>query len=172
MEIWDGYTMDKELAGVDLIREEEFARQSLANGLYHLVADVVVRHKDGTWLVMQRSFDLPGHPGEWQVGACGSVLKGETGYKGALRELREETGIRARKLVKVNELSSVHINGLGVHYEVYYYRTNMDKQSVKLCEGETIAFRWVTTDEVLNGEYIRDRKWQVVRHCRYEDIVW
>lgn len=49
MEIWDAYLEDYTLAGCDLIRGNE-----IPNGLFHLVSEVIVRHKDGTYLLMQR----------------------------------------------------------------------------------------------------------------------
>ena len=52
MELWDGYNADRTMAGVDISREEEEAGK-FPKGLYHAVADIVVRHADGTYLVMQ-----------------------------------------------------------------------------------------------------------------------
>ena len=163
MEIWDGYTADKQLAGVDLVREEEFTSDSFPKGLDHLVSDVVVRHTDGTWLAMQRDFNKAGHPGEWELGAGGSVLKGETAYEGALRELAEETGVRTDDLTLVSEVSCIHSNGVGVHYSVYLCVTDMDKDAVTLQEGETIDYKWVTTEEVISGSYIPERRVDVVK---------
>ncbi len=51
MEIWDGYFIDGTLANQDLIRGEK-----IPNGLYHLVCDILVRHVDGDYLLMQRDF--------------------------------------------------------------------------------------------------------------------
>ena len=42
MEIWDAYLRDGTKAGVDLVRGEP-----IPEGLYHLVSDVLVRHRDG-----------------------------------------------------------------------------------------------------------------------------
>lgn len=50
MELWDAYNKNEEKAGVDLIRGEEIPK-----GLYHLVVSTVVRHKDGTYLLLRRS---------------------------------------------------------------------------------------------------------------------
>lgn len=52
MEIWDGYYKDGTLANVDLVRDEPVPR-----GLYHLVCEVLVRHTDGDFLLMQRDFN-------------------------------------------------------------------------------------------------------------------
>ena len=58
MEIWDGYLENGDLAGVDLIRGEE-----IPEGLFHMVCEVLVRHTDGTYLLMQRDLEKETHPG-------------------------------------------------------------------------------------------------------------
>lgn len=47
MELWDAYYADGSHAGRDLIRGEP-----IPEGLYHLVAEVTLRHADGTFLLM------------------------------------------------------------------------------------------------------------------------
>ena len=50
MEIWDAYNKHFEkLEGMSLIRGEP-----IPEGIYHLVSDVIVRHTDGDYLLMQR----------------------------------------------------------------------------------------------------------------------
>lgn len=53
MEYWDACDNDLHLIpGVTLIRGE-----AIPEGMCHLVCDVIVRHKDGTYLLMQRAPD-------------------------------------------------------------------------------------------------------------------
>lgn len=54
MELWDAYYADSSLAGVDLVRGE-----SIEDGLYHVVSDIFVMHKDGSILLMQRETRKP-----------------------------------------------------------------------------------------------------------------
>lgn len=49
MELWDGYFKDGTKANVTLIRDN-----NIPKGLFHLVCEVLVRHADGTFLLMQR----------------------------------------------------------------------------------------------------------------------
>ena len=50
MEIWDAYDRNLEkIEGMTLIRGEK-----IPEGVYHLVCDVIVRHTDGEYLLMQR----------------------------------------------------------------------------------------------------------------------
>lgn len=161
MEIWDGYNADRTLAGVDIVRSGAFPV-----GLYHAVSEVIVRHTDGSFLVMQRDFSKETHPGEWEIGAGGSVLKGESFYDGAVRELFEETGIRAEKLEKLYESSKVHENGIGALYTGYLCITNINKTAVKLQEGETIAFRWVSEEEILSGKFVPKRAADAIKSMK------
>lgn len=153
MEIWDGYNADKTLAGVDLIRGED-----IPSGLYHMVVEIIVRHTDGTFLLMQRDYNKIGHAGEWEIGAGGSVLKGETPEEGAARELHEETGVAAEKLILLAERTETRKSGFGVHYFTYLCETGMDKDAVTLQEGETIDFRWVERSEIADKEYPASRQ--------------
>ena len=51
MEIWDAYRADGSLAGCDLVRGEP-----IPPGLFHLVSEVLARHTDGGYLLMQRDW--------------------------------------------------------------------------------------------------------------------
>ncbi len=143
MELWDAYNSDYEkIEGLTLIRDEE---DKFPSGAYHLVCEVLVRHIDGTYLLMKRAPTKPLFPNMWEATAGGSALQGETDVEGALRELREETGIVADKLEFLDkDLGKYcwHVRFLCV--------TDCDKNSIQLQEGETCDFKWVTAQEALS----------------------
>lgn len=58
MELWDAYDGQGNKTGGGLIRGQE-----IPEGCYHLVSEVVVRHEDGSFLLMQRSEDKAMFPG-------------------------------------------------------------------------------------------------------------
>ena len=88
MEIWDAYDSDFNIIeGMTLIRGEE---NSIPDGIYHLVCTILVKHTDGTYLLMKRDLSKT-YPGMWEATAGGSALKGEDPLTCAFRELREET---------------------------------------------------------------------------------
>ena len=141
MEIWDAYNKYyQKLENVELIRGE-----SIPQGMYHLVCDVIVRHIDHTYLIMQRDYHKH-YGGLWEATAGGSALKGETPFQAAKRELKEETGITALGLVEVGKEYSDETQA--IYYE-YLVVTDFPKDQVKLQEGETIAYRWVSKEELL-----------------------
>ena len=162
MEIWDGYTKDGRLANVDLIRGEE-----IPQGLYHLVCEVLVRHVDGEYLLMQRSFEKPNHGGAFEATAGGSALKGEDKLACVKRELYEETGILAENF---QELDRVVREENHCIFYTYLCVTDCDKSSVQLQEGETIAYKWVNEAEFIDfvnsGEMIDTQKRRYDKYFR------
>ena len=139
MELWDAYNRNFErIEGRFLIRGEP-----IPNGLYHLVCDVLVKHTDGTYLLMKRAMNkLFG--GMWEASAGGSALSGEDPLQCAKRELFEETGIVSSELKAVGRLS----NRDTVFVE-YLCITSCAKDGIVLQEGETTAYRWVSREELL-----------------------
>ncbi len=158
-EVWDAYNEDKTKADGVIIRREPFPK-----GVYHAVAEIIVRHIDGTYLVTKRDPNKETSPGKWEIGAGGSVLRGESFEEGAARELFEETGIKAQKLIPIFEESKMHENGFGAHYYGYLCETDTAKDAVVLQEGETTEYKWITAQEAVCGEYISDRAVKAVKN--------
>ena len=159
MEIWDGYWKDGSLANKDLVRGE-----SIPNGLYHMVCELLVRHTDGDYLLMQRDFCKPNFGGYYEATAGGSALKGEDKITCAKRELLEETGITATSLEEI---------GRYVSHDTIYYQflciTDCDKTTVSLQEGETIAYRWLTENEYI--AFVNSGNMIPVQKIRYSDFL-
>ena len=141
MEIWDAYYKNGIKAGLDLVRDE-----AIPEDLYHLVCDIIVKHIDGTYLLMQRDFQKKGWPGKYEASAGGSALKGETPIQGAIRELREETGIVTNDLKQIYHTTSEWQRSI---YYGYLCLTDCEKDSITLQKGETISYKWVNVKELL-----------------------
>lgn len=140
MEKWDAYDSKlNKIEGVTLIRGEQ-----VPEGYFHLCSEIIVRHTDGSYLIMQR--DKRRHlGGMWEATAGGSALQGEDPLTCAMRELQEETGIVSDELI---EIGRVLHHGHKTYYVDYLCATNVDKDSIVLQEGETIAFKWIDPDEL------------------------
>lgn len=139
MELWDARDKDGKLVGCDLVRGEK-----ISDGLYHMVCEVIVRHVDGDFLLMQRDYSKPNYPGLFEATAGGSALKGENEYQCVRRELFEETGVKCDAFQLYDVIVSEHNHCI---YYQFSCETACDKQSVQLQEGETVSYRWVD----LNG---------------------
>ena len=140
MEIWDAYDEHlNRVDGVTLIRGE-----AIPEGLYHLVSEILVRHTDGSFLLMQRD-QRKAFGGMWEASAGGSALQGEGPLECAARELREETGVKDGRMT---DLGLVVDRKHHVIYAEFLCTTNMDKDGIILQEGETIAYRWISAEEL------------------------
>ncbi len=150
MELWDGYFKDGSKADITLIRGCRIPK-----GLYHLVCEILVRHDDGSYLLMQRDAAKKTFPGMYEASAGGSALKGEDKIACAKRELREETGIVADKLEQITRVASDKTRTI---YFVFLCETDCDKNSVTLQPGETSGYVWVSGNEfrerAANGEIV------------------
>lgn len=135
MEIWDAYDKNfNKIPDVELIRGEP-----VPDGVFHLVCDIIVRHTDGEYLLMQR--DMRKHfGGMWEATAGGSALKGESPFECAIRELKEETGI-SETVTEIGQVINSKNHSIYVEFLCF---TDCDKESVTMQEGETIAYKWVS----------------------------
>ena len=139
-EKWDAYDANfKKIPGLSLLRGE-----AIPESKYHLVCDVIVRHTDGNYLLMQRDPRKP-YGGMWEATAGGSAIQGESPLECAIRELWEETGIAANDLIEVGRVKSHN-----TFYVEFLCVTAGEKDNIRLQEGETVAFRWVSRDELLS----------------------
>ena len=134
-EIWDAYDRQfNKIENARLVRGEP-----VPDGIYHLVCEIIVKHMDGTYLLMQRDFEK--HlGGMWELTAGGSALTDETPVECAIRELREETGIISCNLQEIKRI--VH-DGHHSLYVEYLCITDWDKNAIILQDGETVAYKWV-----------------------------
>lgn len=155
MEKWDAYNKEGKIIEGDLIRGQE-----IPLGSYHLVVEILVIHTDGSILVMQRDFQKDDYPGKYEASAGGSVLKGESSYEGATRELREETGIQAQVEYMYDRINDKD----QTIYHQYIAVTHCDKDSIVLQKGETIGYKWLSQeaffDFILTDDFVdrqRDR---------------
>ena len=82
-EVWDAYNSQfKKIEDLSLIR-----RERIPDGVYHLVSDILVKHIDGNYLLMQR--DAKKHfGGLWEASAGGSAIKGEDARSCAIMIIR------------------------------------------------------------------------------------
>ncbi len=164
MELWDAYdqSMNK-LEGMTLVRGEP-----VPEGCFHLVCEILVRHRDGSILLMQRDFRKP-LGGMWEASAGGSALQGETPLECARRELSEETGILSDTLREVGRI--IHPGHRAIFVE-YLCLTDIAKDQIVLQEGETVAFRWVSDEQlrtIKKEELATCRIWQFLNEPAQAD---
>lgn len=141
MELWDAYDRSWNPTGETIVRDAP-----IPEGRYHLVCTILVRHTDGDYLLMKRDPQKPLWPGYYEATAGGAVQKGESLTDGARRELREETGIEAKKLTLLERSVSDQKHSL---YGTFLCETDVPKDGIRLQEGETVGWLWVSREEAI-----------------------
>lgn len=144
-ELWDLYDRDGNRTG-EVFRRGFGNFRDIPEGRYHLGVDILVRHIDGTYLLTRRSEDKDVYPGYWEASAGGSAVSGEEPLEAAERELAEETGLTADRMELVGVLFKDSSRAMFYTYVAY---VSCDKDSVKLQEGETTAYKWVDREAYL-----------------------
>ena len=139
MEMWDLYDEQGRKTGETWERSR--ARE-IPEGRYHIVCDILIRHRDGDFLLTRRDPEKDVYPGCLEASAGGSALAGETPEEGARREMLEETGLTADKLELIG--TTWRPKSRSVIY-AYLAVVDCDKHSVRLQEGETVDYQWMDT---------------------------
>ena len=139
MELWDLCTKDGKRTG-EVWERRNGNYMDIPNERYHLVSDILVQHRDGTYLLTKRHPGKDIYPGYWEASAGGSAQLGEGPEECAKRELFEETGILCDHFELVKITFSTRSPSL-----IYSYlaRGDCDKDAIVLQEGETTEYKWV-----------------------------
>lgn len=144
----------------------------IPEGNYVLSVSIITVNDKGEILMTLRAPEKPNFPNVWEITAGGAIA-GENGMEAALRELREETGIKA----KAEELQLLRvIREPSAFVECYLYRAAIPASAVVLQEKETVAARFVTLrrfEELLHTDSIAQPvafRYGVVRDELYRAI--
>lgn len=145
VEQWDLYDENRRPIGRTMARGE-----LMRPGEYHIQVSIWTVNSDKELLVTRRDPRKGVYAGKWE-NTGGGVLAGETSPQGAVRELREETGIAAAEeeliLLGTDRTESAFV-------DVYLLKRDVPIGSIVLQEGETVDAKWVTL-ETLDG-MVRD----------------
>jgi len=112
----------------------------IAAGENHIIIEVWTVNSAGELLLTLRHPDKREYANKWEdTGGC--AMAGESSRQATVRELFEERGIAARKeelifLGTVKESTSFT--------DIYMLHRDVSVDALRLCEGETMAAKWVT----------------------------
>lgn len=145
MEIWNLYNENRQ----PLNRTHKRGTQ-LKPDEFHIAVEIWVINSDKKILITLRDPNKRKCPNKWE-NTGGSVLFYENSKQGAIRELYEETGIKADE----NDLLF-----LGTHkedstfFDIYFLKCDIEINELKLQKGETVDAKWVdinTLDKMIKN---------------------
>ena len=140
MEYWDIYDKDGNFTGRKKGKYEKWDKDE-----YHLDTEVWVINSKKQILIQQRSEKCQLLPGIWAL-TTGRVVSGETTRQGCIRELKEELGIEAKE-EECNLVKSLLKNRLGMIWDIYFLRKDVELEDVTLQKEEVSRVKLVNTDE-------------------------
>ena len=140
MEYWDIYDKDGHFTGRKKGKYEKWGEDE-----YHLATEVWVINSKKQILIQQRSEKCQLLPGIWAL-TTGRVVSGETTRQGCIRELKEELGIEAKE-EECNLVKSLLKNRLGMIWDIYFLRKDVELEDVTLQKEEVSTVKLVNTDE-------------------------
>lgn len=167
MEKRDVFDAQRNNLGTPIVRGE-----NIPEGSYVLSVSIFTVNDKGEILLTLRAPEKPNFPNVWEITA-GGALAGESGIEAAMRELKEETGLQAKKedlqLLRVIREPSAFV-------ECYLYRTALPASAVILQEGETVAARFTSLkrfEELMHTDGIAQPvafRYGVVRDALYDAL--
>lgn len=137
MEIWDIFDADGNPKGYTHQRGKP-----VADGDYHIVAEVFITTPDKRLLLMRRHPDKP-FGNSWEL-TGGSVVSGEDSLTAIQRELYEETGIDLKK--EAFEFIKATVGNHAI-YHFYHAEADITVDDIILQENETVGAVIVTAEE-------------------------
>ena len=140
MEYWDIYDKDGNFTGRKKGKYEKWDKDE-----YHLATEGWIINSKKQILIQQRSEKCQLLPGIWAL-STGRVVSGETTRQGCIRELKEELGIEAKE-EECNLVKSLLKNRLGMIWDIYFIRKDVELEDVTLQKEEVSRVKLVNTDE-------------------------
>ncbi len=143
-EFWDIYDSERNPTGRTVERGKPMGRDE-----YHIVVNVWIKNSKGQWLISKRTPNKH-FPLLWEP-TGGSVVAGENSFDAALRETREELGIKLDpKKGKLFVTAKRQYREFPDFLDVWVFRHDCDIASVTFQPGETCGAMWASSAEIKN----------------------
>ena len=121
----------------------------------------IIKNKDKI-LILRKALDDRNYPGKW--GFCsGFVKEFESAEDNVLREIQEETGLKARIVKKGNIVEAIDEENQKT-WLVLPFLCEADSDEVTLCH-ENMDFRWIKPEEFKDYEGVPGLEKDLKRLC-------
>ena len=129
----------------DRVVSTEFRGVIHERGLMHRSAQVLLFNSEGELFLQKRSMNKDEFPGLWDSSAAGHLDPGESYHRCALRELREELGIRHKgKLTRLFKFPASKDTG----YEHCTVFLSVSDAPIRLQADEVDEGRWLGPEQM------------------------
>ena len=150
MEYIDILTETGKRTGVVLTRDEVHQK-----GMWHQC--VIVAVVDGNRVLMQqRSKTRKKYPNLWDISVAAHIVSGENSLDGAIRELKEEIGLSAKKeeLQFISSFKNTHRYEKelieNVFYDLFLLKKSIDLKDLNFVDGEVQNIKWMDKQMIKN----------------------
>lgn len=138
-----------------------------------LGAAAIVENDEKKWLVVKKTYG--GLEGLWSFPA-GFVEANETIDEGAVREVKEETGIDAAICELVAFRTGVLEYSVSDHMAIFLARPKDERQQICLCEKEIADVAWLSRKELQERSDVSEMVKEMSRHltsarCELGDAI-
>lgn len=128
------------------------------------VATCLLINEDGKLLILKRSDKVRTYKGLWG-GIAGYVEENEDPYETAIKEIREEVGIKEEDISLIRQLDPIvftdFYNGLKYDWKIFPFLFKIEKKGKVNIDWEHLEYRWILPSEI--------EKYDTVPHLK--DIV-
>jgi 8-oxo-dGTP pyrophosphatase MutT (NUDIX family) len=128
------------------------------------VATCLLINENGELLILKRSSKVRTYKGMWG-GIAGYVEENEEPYETAIKEMREEVGVKKENISLVKRLGPIEFtdfyNGERYDWEIFVFVFRIGKKGKINIDWEHLEYRWIPPSEI--------EKYDTVPHLK--DIV-
>lgn len=144
MEYWDLYNKNRQKINKIVRRGDK-----LQDDEYHLVVNLWIKNSKNEFLISQRAENKT-YPFMWEC-TGGSVLKGEDSLDAALRESKEELGIKLdRNNGKLIGTTLRHYPNCPDIFDVWIFKCDISIEDVVCQKEEVCNVMWATAEQIEN----------------------
>jgi isopentenyldiphosphate isomerase len=136
-------------------------QEILAKGLAHRVTHIIVEDERGRILLQKRGPNVSTNQNKWDFSAAGYVEKDETYRSTAIKELREELGLKDVEIEEIGiKRGDETYEGRPTHRFVATYRTVIPAETpLKIEPGEVAEVKWVNRSQI--KRFLRDNQSEI-----------